>query len=150
MQNTNNYFLLFLLICVLLISNIVYCKILGEYEIKGVKYYIEENKKYKQRGTASWYGPGFHKNYTASGEVFNKYKLSAAHKTLPLHSIVKVTNLENKKSIKVRINDRGPFVDGRIIDLSEKAAIKLGFKEDGITQVEVKYIKQHKKANKKA
>ena len=79
-------------------------------------------------GTASWYGPGFHGRKTASGEKFNQYGLSAAHKTLPLGSHVKVTNLANGQSVIVRINDRGPYAHGRIIDLSQgaKNAIKMG------------------------
>lgn len=82
-------------------------------------------------GTASWYGPGFHGRKTASGERFNQYAMTAAHKTLPLGSRVKVTNLKTNKSIVVKINDRGPYVGGRIIDLSKGAAQALGINGTG-------------------
>ena len=105
---------------------------------------VEEAHKYRERGTASWYGydafrkPGGH--MTANGESFNPNGLSAAHKHLPLPTYVRVTNLENRRSIIVRVNDRGPFVKGRIIDLSVGAARKLGFYEDGIAQVMVETV----------
>ena len=83
---------------------------------------------------ASWYGPKFHNKVTANGEIFNKNLLTAAHRTLPMPSMVKVTNLENGRSIMLRVNDRGPFAKERIIDLSEYAAGKLGFKEQGHSQ----------------
>lgn len=88
-----------------------------------------------ETGLASWYGPGFHGKKTASGERFNENAMTAAHKTLPLGTVVKVTNQRTGKSIKVTINDRGPFVRGRIIDLSKAAAAKLGTKHDGIRKV---------------
>jgi rare lipoprotein A len=88
-----------------------------------------------QCGGASWYGPGFHGKKTASGERFNENAMTAAHKTLPLGTIVKVTNQRTGKSIKVTINDRGPFAKGRIIDLSKAAAAKLGTKQAGVGKV---------------
>jgi len=86
-------------------------------------------------GGASWYGPGFHGKRTASGERFNENAMTAAHKKLPMGTVVKVTNQRTGKSIKVTINDRGPFVRGRIIDLSKAAAIKLGTKRAGVGRV---------------
>ena len=94
-----------------------------------------------QIGIASYYGRKFHKKRTANGEIFNMYKVSAAHKTYPLGTKVKVTNLENGKSIKLTINDRGPYVKGRIIDLSYKAARKIGFVNQGTTKVRIDVIR---------
>ena len=91
----------------------------------------------EQRGLASWYGKKYHGRPTASGERFNMNKVSAAHRTLPLGSVVKVTNLDNGRVLKVRINDRGPFVDGRIIDLSYKAAKKLDMVKTGVVPVKL-------------
>ena len=92
---------------------------------------------YSQRGIASWYGEEFHGNPTASGEIYDMYELTAAHRTLPLGTPVMVTNLENHRSVGVRINDRGPFVKGRIIDLSYGAARAIGIVEKGTARVEV-------------
>jgi rare lipoprotein A len=91
-------------------------------------------------GEASWYGPGFHGKKTASGEIFDQGKFTAAHRTFPLGSRAKVTHLENGKSIEVEINDRGPYVNGRIIDLSRAAARALGILEDGVARVRVELI----------
>ncbi len=88
-------------------------------------------------GSASWYGPGFSGKKTASGEVFDETKFTAAHQTLPLGTRAKVTRLSNGKSVEVLINDRGPYIDGRIIDLSQAAARALGFIERGVVEVEV-------------
>ena len=88
-------------------------------------------------GIASWYGPNFHARKTSNGEVYNMYALTAAHKTLPMNTIVKVINLENNKSVIVRVNDRGPFVKGRIIDLSNKAAYKVDMVKKGTARVKV-------------
>ena len=96
-------------------------------------------KSYQAQGMASWYGPGFHGRKTANGERFNRYGLTAAHKTLPLGTKVKVTNKDTKQSIIVRINDRGPYVSGRLIDLSEGAAKSIGLK--GIGQVKLASIR---------
>ena len=95
---------------------------------------------YRQQGVASWYGPGFHGKKTANGETYDMYAMTAAHKTLPLPSYARVTNLTNGRSVVVRINDRGPFVDGRIIDLSAGAAKKLGFYNKGTARVLVEAV----------
>ena len=104
---------------------------------------IESIKKHPQTqiGIASYYGKKFHKKRTANGEIFNMYNVSAAHKSYPLGTKVRVTNLENGKSIKLVINDRGPFVKGRIIDLSYKAARKLDFVNQGTTKVRINVIR---------
>ena len=115
-------------------------KIGNPYKINGQWFYPAIDYNYNETGIASWYGPKFHGKKTANGEIFDQNKISAAHKTLPLPSIVKVTNLENKKSLIIRINDRGPFVRGRIIDLSKKAAEKLGILESGTAKVNVKIM----------
>jgi rare lipoprotein A len=95
---------------------------------------------YVERGVASWYGPGFHSARTSNGEPYDMYAMTAAHKTLPLPSYVQVTNLRNGRSVVVRVNDRGPFKDGRIIDLSYTAAAKLDILRDGTAFVEVRAI----------
>ena len=110
------------------------------YVIKNQTYIPKIDSKYEEIGLASWYGHRFHCKKTANGEFFNKHQLSAAHKTLPLPSVVRVTNLSNNRSIEVIINDRGPFVKGRIIDLSEKAAHALGMKHMGVAKVHVKFL----------
>ena len=104
---------------------------------------IEDIKNHPrvQVGIASYYGSKFHKKRTANGEIFNMYKISAAHKTYPLGTKVKVTNLENGKSIKLFINDRGPFAKSRILDLSYKAARKLDFVNQGTTKVRIEVIR---------
>lgn len=91
-------------------------------------------------GHASWYGPKFHGKKTASGVIFDQQEFTAAHRNLPLGSRVRVTNLENAKFVEVEINDRGPFVPGRIIDLSRAAAKELGMLEDGVTPVRVEVL----------
>jgi len=96
--------------------------------------------KHNLSGTASWYGPGFHGKRTASGEIYDQNRLTAAHKTLPLGSKARVTNLENGSAVEVEINDRGPFVEGRIIDLSRAAAGALGFVKSGTAPVQVELI----------
>ena len=93
-------------------------------------------------GIASWYGDYFHGRLTANGEYYDMNALSAAHKTLPLPSYLRVTNLENNKSIVVRLNDRGPYIDDRIIDLSKKAAIELEMLNKGTAKVRVQYIEE--------
>ena len=100
-----------------------------------------KNHPKTQIGIASYYGKKFHKKRTANGEIFNMYRVSAAHKSYPLGTKVRVTNLENGKSIKLVINDRGPFVKGRIIDLSYKAARKLDFVNQGTTKVRIDVIR---------
>ena len=100
-----------------------------------------KNHPKTQIGIASYYGKKFHKKRSANGEIFNMYKVSAAHKSYPLGTKVRVTNLKNGKSIKLIINDRGPFVKGRIIDLSYKAARKLDFVNQGTTKVRIDVIR---------
>ena len=116
-------------------------KIGKKYNVGGKYYYPKKDLYYNKTGIASWYGPKFHGKLTANGEIYNQYALTAAHKTLPLPSAVKVTNLKNKKSIVLRINDRGPFVNDRIIDLSSKAADILDLKREGTGLVRVQILK---------
>jgi rare lipoprotein A len=96
-----------------------------------------KNERFAQTGVASWYGPGFHGRKTASGEPFDQNRLTAAHRSLPLDSVVKVTNLENGKSVEVEINDRGPYAKGRVIDLSRAAARHLDMTDDGTAKVRI-------------
>jgi rare lipoprotein A len=110
------------------------------YEVDGIWYYPAVDWSYDQTGIASWYGKEFHGRYTANGEIFDLNALTAAHPTLPLPSIVQVTNLENGRSIELRVNDRGPYVAGRIIDVSRRAAQLLGFEEQGTAKVRVKLL----------
>lgn len=112
------------------------------YKIKGVTYYPQEKYDYVETGIASWYGPGFHGKSTANGERFDTRELTAAHKTLQMPSLVRVTNLENGKSVVVRVNDRGPYVPGRIIDVSERAADLLAFKGKGVAKVRLEVLSQ--------
>lgn len=107
------------------------------YVIKGVWYTPRVDYGYDETGVASWYGPGFHGQATANGEIYDMNELTAAHTTLPLPSIVRVTNLDNGRTIKLRVNDRGPFVGGRIIDVSRRASQLLGFHEKGTATVRV-------------
>lgn len=109
------------------------------------------NKTYKEVGEASWYGPGFHGKETASGETFDQNKMTAAHRKLPLGTEAEVTNLENGKKVNVEINDRGPYVGGRDIDLSRMAAQKLGIKEEGTAKVKIEAKpEQNKNTNNSA
>lgn len=117
-----------------------YYKVGNPYYINGIKYTPKEVSYYYEEGIASWYGPKFDGKLTANGEIFNQYDITAAHKTLPLPSLVKVTNLENNRSITLRINDRGPFVGDRIIDLSYKSAQMLGVINKGTAKVSVELI----------
>src|SRR5690242_12256883 len=110
------------------------------YQIDGTWYYPAEDFNYDETGIASWYGEAFHAKVTANGEVFDLNALTAAHKTLPMPCIVQVTNLENGRSIELRVNDRGPFVRGRIIDVSRRAAQLLGFEGQGTTKVRVQVL----------
>lgn len=111
------------------------------YEVFGKRYHvIKKSEGYLERGTASWYGPGFHAAKTSMGDPYDMYAMTAAHKTLPLPAYVKVTNLRNGRSVVVRVNDRGPFVGDRIIDLSYTAAAKLDFLKEGTAFVEVRVI----------
>jgi rare lipoprotein A len=110
------------------------------YQINGVWYYPSEDYAYDETGIASWYGPDFHGKYTANGDIFDQNGLSAAHRTLPMPSIVRVTNLENGRSIELKINDRGPFAHGRILDLSKHAAELLGMDLQGTARVRVQIM----------
>ena len=111
------------------------------YEVFGKRYFVLASADgYHERGVASWYGPGFHAAQTSNGERYDMYAMTAAHKTLPLPSYVQVTNLSNGRSVVVRVNDRGPFKDGRVIDLSYSAAHKLDMLRAGTTFVEVKSL----------
>jgi rare lipoprotein A len=101
---------------------------------------VPANIKYSAVGLASWYGEDFHGRPTANGETFNMNSLSAAHPSLPLPCNVRVTNLLNHRSIVVRVNDRGPYVGGRVIDVSAKTAKMLGFYDDGLSKVKVEYV----------
>lgn len=114
-------------------------KVGSPYQIKGVWYYPKEEPGYDETGIASWYGEYFHGRKTANGEIYNMNSLTAAHRTLPLPSFVDVTNLENGKQIRLRVNDRGPYARGRIIDVSKRAAELLGFKHQGVAKVRVTF-----------
>ncbi len=110
----------------------------GHYQVLGRNYTVKKySKGYRERGIASWYGTKFHGRKTANGEIYNMYAMTAAHKTLPIPSYVRVTHLKNKRSVVVRINDRGPFHGNRLIDLSYAAAVKLGIQKSGTGFVEV-------------
>ncbi len=111
------------------------------YVVLGKRYYVMKSSKgYRERGIASWYGNKFHGRKTSNGEIYNMYAMTAAHKTLPIPSYLEVTNLKNGKKVVVRVNDRGPFHENRIIDLSYAAASKLGIAQTGTGQVEIRSI----------
>jgi rare lipoprotein A len=110
------------------------------YKIAGRTYVPEEDPDYAAVGLASWYGDDFHGRYTANGEVFDMNSVSAAHPTMPLPSYARVTNLSNKKSVVVRVNDRGPYHGNRVIDVSQRTARLLGFHGQGLTKVKVEYV----------
>jgi rare lipoprotein A len=111
------------------------------YEVFGKRYKVmKSGKGHVERGLASWYGPGFHSERTSSGEPYDMYAMTAAHKTLPIPAYVRVTNLENGRSVVVRVNDRGPFVGERIIDLSYTAASKLDMLRAGTARVEIRVL----------
>ena len=110
------------------------------YQIEGKWYYPAEDLSYSEIGTASWYGPNFHGKQTANGEVFDQTAMTAAHRTLPMPSVVRVTNLENDRSLVLRINDRGPFARNRIIDVSKHAAGLLDFQKKGTARVKVEIL----------
>jgi len=115
------------------------------YSIYGKTYTPQKCYYYDQIGTASWYGTDFHGKKTASGQIYNQHKLTAAHRTLPIPSLIKVTNLKNKKSVIVLVTDRGPYVPGkstRILDLSKGAFLKIADTREGIIQVRVQVLEQ--------
>jgi rare lipoprotein A len=115
-------------------------KVGNPYQIKGIWYHPKVDYGYNRTGVASWYGPGFHGKKTANGAIYDQNSLTAAHKTLPMPSLVQVTNLENGRSLRLRINDRGPYAYGRIIDLSRRGAQLLGFHRQGTARVRVQVL----------
>lgn len=118
------------------------------YTVLGQTYYVMENYRgFRQRGTASWYGTKFQGRLTSSGEPYDLYAMTAAHRNLPLPVYVKVTNVENGRSVVVRVNDRGPFRNHRIIDVSYAAAVKLGFADQGTALVEIEVLDTHNTRN---
>ncbi|HEX3483759.1 MAG TPA: septal ring lytic transglycosylase RlpA family protein [Micropepsaceae bacterium] len=123
----------------MVMANPVY-KVGNPYQVAGLWYYPKEQPDYDETGLASWYGIDYHGKLTANGEIFDRNAVSAASPTLPMPVNVRVTNLENGRSLVVRINDRGPYVNGRILDLSEHAADLLGFRTMGIARVRVTYL----------
>jgi rare lipoprotein A len=108
--------------------------------VAGKWYHPRDDRDYDEKGIASWYGPGFHAKATATGEIYDQDALTAAHKTLPMPSYVEVTNLDNGRRATLRINDRGPFVDKRIIDLSRRSAQLLGVDRTGLARVRVRRV----------
>jgi len=117
-------------------------KVGNPYKIAGRWYYPKEQYDLVETGIASWYGPGFHGKKTANGDTFNQHELTAAHRTLQMPSLVRVTNLENGRAVIVRVNDRGPYKRGRVIDVSERVAELLGFKGKGTAKVKLQVMKQ--------
>jgi rare lipoprotein A len=115
-------------------------KVGNPYQIQGVWYYPAEDYDYDETGIASWYGPNFHGKDTANGESYDQNEITAAHRTLPMPSFVRVTNLENGRSLVVKINDRGPFAHGRILDASRRTAQLLGFEQKGTARVRVQIL----------
>lgn len=120
------------------------------YKIMGKTYYPKEDYNYSEVGVASWYGSDFHNKKTANGEKYDMHTLTAAHRTLPLPSIVKVTNLENGRSLVLRVNDRGPYAKNRIIDISKRGAQLLGFQTKGTAKVRVELMEKESKELKAA
>jgi rare lipoprotein A len=114
-------------------------KVGNPYQISGVWYYPKEDPFYDETGIASWYGADFHGKATANGERYDMDAFTAAHRTLPMPTVVRVTNLENGRSLRLRVNDRGPYARGRIIDVSRRAATLLGFQANGTARVRVQY-----------
>ena len=120
--------------------NVSSYKVGAPYKIAERWYRPKAYGAFSETGVASWYGHKFHSRQTANGEVFNMYAMTAAHRVLPMPSVVRVTNLSNRRSVIVRINDRGPYAHNRIIDLSLAAAEKIGFRRKGITRVRVELL----------
>jgi rare lipoprotein A len=127
-----------------------YYKVGNPYQVDGVWYTPREDYGYDETGVSSWYGPGFHAKYTANGEVYDQNEVTAAHKTLPLPSLVRVTNLDNGRQLIIRVNDRGPFVAGRIIDLSRRSAQLLGVEKVGTAKVRVQVLAKESQVLKEA
>lgn len=116
-------------------------KIGDPYKVSDVSYFPQHYEDFEEVGAASWYGAGFHGKYTASGEIYDRNAMTAAHPTLPLPSMLRVTNLRNGHVVIVRVNDRGPYSKERIIDVSERAAEELGFKDQGTTKVYIQLLR---------
>jgi len=121
-------------------------KVGNPYQIDGIWYYPKVDYEYDETGIASWYGPNFHGKTTANGEIYDMNALTAAHRTLPMPSIVEVTNLENGRKIRLTVNDRGPYAKGRIIDISRKGAQLLGFQVNGTAKVRVRVLADESRA----
>lgn len=121
-------------------------KVGSPYQVAGVWYYPKVDYGYDEGGIASWYGPGFHGKLTANGGIYDQNALTGAHKTLPMPSMVRVTNLENGRSLRLTVNDRGPFVNGRIIDVSRRAAQLLGLHRRGTAKVRVQILAAESRA----
>ncbi len=143
-------FVILVLLSTLSISILAQDNNIRSYKDRGIKYY----PRYVKKGTikyakASWYGKPFHGRLTASGERYNMYKMTAAHRSYALGTVVKVTNLKNKRSVIVRVNDRGPFYRSREIDLSYGAAKKLGFVKKGVERVKIEVLSSKRKSSSK-
>ena len=123
-------------------------KVGNPYKIMGRAYFPKEQFNHTETGIASWYGPNFHGKPTANGETFNKYDLTAAHRTLQIPSLVRVTNLDNGRSLVLRVNDRGPYSRGRILDVSERGAELLGFKNNGTAKIKLEVLGPESRALK--
>lgn len=120
-------------------------KVGNSYDIQGTRYQPQERYNHTETGMASWYGPGFHNKNTANGELFDENELTAAHRTLQLPSIIRVTNLANGRTVVLRVNDRGPFAKDRILDVSKRAASLLGFKSQGTTKIRLEVLEEASK-----
>lgn len=118
-------------------------KVGNPYQVYGVNYIPQDYEEFEETGTASWYGDDFDGKATANGETYNMQHMTAAHPTLPLPSLIRVTNLRNGRSVIVRVNDRGPFAKERVIDVSEKAAVLLGFRDVGTTEVKIELLRNN-------
>jgi len=121
-------------------------KVGNPYKVAGKWYRPVESYTHEESGIASWYGPNFHGKPTANGEVFDQNELTAAHRTLQLPSLIRVTNLENGRSLVLRVNDRGPFSRGRVLDVSKRGAELLGFKNQGTARVKIQVLSQESRA----
>jgi rare lipoprotein A (peptidoglycan hydrolase) len=120
-------------------------KIGNQYEVAGIEYQPQQYDNFEEVGVASWYGDDFHGKRTANGEIYHKGDMTAAHPTLPLPSMVRITNLNNGKFVKVRVNDRGPFSKKRIVDVSQKAAKELDFIDKGTANVKLEFLPEDTK-----
>jgi rare lipoprotein A len=121
-------------------------KIGNPYQIEDIWYYPKKDYDYDETGIGSWYGAKFHGRKTANGEIYDMNGISAAHRTLPMPSFVRVTNLDNGRTMNIRINDRGPYAHGRILDLSRRAAQLLGYEKQGIARIRVRVLANESRA----